>query len=91
MSHTDQPITINEMVTGLPDEVRATISALKAELAAVKPLIDWAKNADPSLIAHLTTATRKDKCSSCDEASALVLRLADILTDLALRKKKGEK
>jgi hypothetical protein len=62
---------------------------LKAELDAARPLLEWAERADPSLIAHLTTARNIDKCSSCDEASTLILELADILTDReALRQRK---
>jgi len=37
MSKINRPITIDEMVTGLPDEVRNTIAALKAENERLLP------------------------------------------------------
>ena len=54
----------------------------EATLARWKPLIEAAGKWDASKLAHLTTASLKDKCSTCDEAMTMVLELADILTDI---------
>lgn len=57
------------------------VEEARAELARWKPLIEWAEKADDSLLAHITTARRKDKCQTCDKAKNSIIKLADILSD----------
>jgi hypothetical protein len=67
---------------------------LKAELELARPLLDWAKGADASLIYHLTTAVRTGKCKDCDKAKMSISILTDILADIedrAYRERKGER
>ena len=60
----------------------ADLLAVLNDYARFQPLIEAAGGWDASKLAHLTTARRKDKCETCDEATKMVLELADILTDI---------
>lgn len=54
----------------------------KAQLEKQAPLVNWAEKTDASLLAHLTSAKRKNKCLSCNEAEAEILTLVDILCEM---------